>query len=152
MRGSGQTTIYTNTRSCKKGQEGDGLNVAWRKAANKGSDKYVHFGMEEWHDADNWDLRERIHLARIYGRRTAFGGLAVRDYVFMESIDNPDDGLKYKINMRAWSNTGAGGTKLIADGNKYCNMMGHEGHQMDYVWTWSWGKMHSKCNARVHGI
>ena len=30
---------------------------------------------------------------------------------------------------------------VVADGNKYCNMMGHNNNRMDYVWTWSYGKM-----------
>lgn len=150
MTGSGQTTVHTNTRSCMKGKEGDGLNVAWRKARNKGSDEYTHYGMKEWHDADHWDLREQIHFGRVYGRRSAFGNLFVKDYVFFELVENKKgDGLKYTYKLRAWENTGAGGTKLIADGNKYCNMMGHEGGHMDYVWTWSWGKMHSTLSPLV---
>lgn len=140
IRGDGQTTMYTNTRSCKTGQEGDGLNVAWRAARHKSTTDYVHYGMEEFHDVDNWHLEERIHFARIYGRKPAFGNSGVLDYVFMERIEE-DDGM-FKFNVRVWNNMGQGGTKVLADGNKYCNMVGHADGRMDYVWTWSWGKMH----------
>lgn len=144
MKRTGQTTVYTNTRSCMKGKEGDGLNVAWRKAKNKGSDKYTHYGMIDFLTRDDRNAIDQVHFGQVYGRRTAFGNLFVKDYVFFEMEENgKGDDLKYTYKLHAWENTGAGGTKLIADGNKYCNMMGHEGGHMDYVWTWSWGKMHS---------
>ncbi|KAL4861058.1 hypothetical protein BDV12DRAFT_204408 [Aspergillus spectabilis] len=43
--------------------------------------------------------------------------------------------------MRVWKNSGAGATKIKADGNRYCNMLGHENGMMDYVWILSKGDM-----------
>lgn len=48
----------------------------------------------------------------------------------MEHIKKGD---KHTFKMRVWKNEGSGSTKLKADGNKYCNMMGHKNGMMDYV-------------------
>lgn len=153
VRRDGQVFTHTNTRSCKKGRHGDGLNVAWRQAtgANGEDDKdsatgqlYTHYGMDEFHDItekDRKDLTDRIFFARVYGTKPAFGNFGVQDYVFMENVE---DGDNWTFKMRVWKNTGAGGSKVIADGNKYGNMQAHEDGRMDYVWTWSHGKMHSE--------
>ena len=100
--------------------------------------------MEEFHtltEEDRKDLTDRIFFARIYGTKPAFGNFGVQDYVFIENVE---DGDNWKFNVRVWKNTGSGGTKVLADGNKYGNMQAHEDGRMDYVWTWSHGKMHSK--------
>ncbi|KAJ3542506.1 hypothetical protein NM208_g4051 [Fusarium decemcellulare] len=114
----GKTYTWTNARSCRKGYEGDGP---------------THKGM----GGDN--LRTRIHFARIYGQSGIYGNLPLQDYVYLEHI-SLDNG-KHRFNMRVWKNTGGGGTKLVADGNKYCNMVGHRDGRVDYVWTQSTGEM-----------
>ncbi|SPN96486.1 uncharacterized protein DNG_00014 [Cephalotrichum gorgonifer] len=143
---AGMTTTYTNARSCQAGKEGDGLNVAWRQGFQNGKTSGpTHGGMGLWRvDHEYNDLRSRIFFARIYGTKPAFGNLGVQDYVFVvpEQIND-----KIKFKLWVWKNTGSGGTKLIADGNKYCNMMGHSSGAMDYVWTWSDGRMHLFPNA-----
>ncbi|OBT86293.1 hypothetical protein VE02_05585 [Pseudogymnoascus sp. 03VT05] len=150
----GQTVTFTNTRSCATGRLGDGLNVRWRPAYLLGRNDYSHLGMREYYDDDkkqyddedeNWYLRDRIHFARIYGTKPAFGNLGVQDYIFMEHKKINND--KHQFNVRIWKNHGQGGTKVIADGNKYCNMEGHDTGAMDYVWTWSHGKMKLFPNA-----
>lgn len=132
----GQTFTYTNSRSCQKGKEGDGLNVAWRQGFMKGATSGpTHQGMTAFGDEG---LRKRIHFARIFGEPQDFGLLGRQDYVFMEHVK--EDG-NHRFNMRVWKNTGSGSTKLRADGNAYCNMLGHDNGMMDYVWMLSKGKM-----------
>ena len=140
----GQTTTYTNSRSCAKGREGNGLNVAWRQAFFRGgSSGWTHGGVSAYRgDFDDFeDWRHRIHFARIYGREEsfAFRGQSVKDYVFL----HPEKGKEKEFNfrMRVWKNLGSGGTKLEADGNKYCNMHGWDDGRDDYVWVWSNGEM-----------
>lgn len=141
---AGETTTHTNSRSCLKGKEGDGLNVAWRQGFAAGeSSGPTHGGMGEFQE-DGEDLRKRIHFARIYGTKPAFGNYGVQDYVFMEQVTSED---QFTFSVRAWKNGGSGSTKLVADGNKYCNMMGHEEGLEDYVWTWSTGAMIRKLDA-----
>ncbi|OBS29554.1 hypothetical protein FPOA_03491 [Fusarium poae] len=128
----GATTTWTNSRSCKKGKAGDGLNVAWRQGFWKGaSSGPTHAGVGA-------NGRDRIHFARIYGE-APFGLLPKADYVYLQSTKQSDG--KFKFDMKVWKNTGGGSTKLKADGNKYCNMYGHDDGRMDYVWTLSTGKM-----------
>ncbi|KAK1842567.1 killer toxin subunits alpha beta [Colletotrichum chrysophilum] len=84
----GKTYIWTNSRSCRKGYAGDGLNVAWRQTFYQGaSSGPTHMG------------------------------------------------------MGVWKNIGGGGSKIVADGNKYCNMVGHRDGRVDYVWTQPTGEM-----------
>ncbi|KAL9572343.1 hypothetical protein ACKAV7_003544 [Fusarium commune] len=129
---TGATTTWTNSRSCKKGKPGDGLNVAWRQGFWKGaSSGPTHAGV----GATN---RSRIHFARIYGE-AGFGLLPKADYVYLQSTKQSNG--KFKFDMRVWKNTGGGSTKLKADGNKYCNMHGHADGRQDFVWTRSSGKM-----------
>ena len=144
-----QTFTYTNTRSCKQGQEGDGLNVAWRQGFEKGKTSgYTHYGMKDFQEkGDLYNLQSRIHFARIYGTKPAFGNLGVQDYVFFEREKRSDN--DFTFHVRVWKNKGQGGTKVLADGDKYCNMMGHADGREDYVWTWSWGKMHSLFNPTL---
>lgn len=136
---AGQTTTHTNSRSCLAGELGDGLNVAWRQGFATGeSSGPTHDGVGDFQEDDE-DLRQRIHFARVYGTKPAFGNLGVQDYVFIERVQEAEDQFTFKV--RVWKNTGSGSTKLVADGNKYCNMMGHEDGREDYVWTWSTGAM-----------
>lgn len=144
LRRSGRVTTYTNTRSCEKGRHGDGLNVAWRKASGPNGEEYTHWGLDGFQDItddDRTDLTDRIFFARVYGTKPAFGNLGVQDYVFIENVEDRDN---WKFKVRVWKNTGKGGSKVIADGNKYGNMQAHEDGRMDYIWTWSHGKMHSE--------
>ncbi|MBE3047572.1 hypothetical protein IMZ48_34675, partial [Candidatus Bathyarchaeota archaeon] len=93
----GETTTHTNSRSCAAGKEGDGLNVAWRQGFLKGKDSGpTHEGLE--FQKDDEDLRDRIHFARIYGTKPAFGNLGVQDYVFMEAVEN-DDKFTFKMHV-----------------------------------------------------
>ncbi|KAK7432202.1 hypothetical protein QQZ08_001147 [Neonectria magnoliae] len=136
----GKTYTWTNARSCKKGSVGDGLNVAWRQAFFKGaSSGPTHVGMAGYVKDDDPNLRKRIHFARIYGQSSVFGNLPLQDYVFIEHVKLASG--KHRFNMRVWKNVGGGGTKLVADGNKYCNMAGHRDGRVDYVWTQSTGEM-----------
>jgi len=129
---TGATTTWTNSRSCKAGKMGDGLNVAWRQGFWKGSSS------GPTHAGPGATGRKRIHYARIYGE-AAFGMLPKADYVYLQSTKQADG--KFKFDMRVWKNTGGGSTKLKADGNKYCNMHGHSDGRQDYVWALSTGKM-----------
>ncbi|KAH8886185.1 family 3 carbohydrate esterase, partial [Thozetella sp. PMI_491] len=136
--------VYTNGRSCAKGVEGDGLNVAWRQGFYTGqSSGPAYKGMGSFVTDDEDYLRDRVHLARIYGKSTVFGNLPKQDYVFMQHTKK--DG-KHHFDMHVWKNTGSGGSKLLADGNKYCNMMGHSNGMMDYVWAYSFGRMEMWAN------
>ncbi|KAI8276740.1 hypothetical protein K4K59_009683 [Colletotrichum sp. SAR11_240] len=108
----GRTYTWTNPRSCRKGYVGDGLNFAWRQAFYKGaSSGPTHLGM------GGTNLRTRIHFARIYGQSSVFGNLSLRDYVYLEHIKLAED--KHRFEMRVWKNIGGGGSKIVADGNKY---------------------------------
>ncbi|KAF4998528.1 hypothetical protein FDECE_11769 [Fusarium decemcellulare] len=134
-RGAVQT--WTNSRSCRKGIEGNGLNVAWRQGNLRGQAGLTHLGVKDLADGDT-SLRKRIHFARIYGTKTAFGNMYRQDYVYLKH--SKVDG-KHRFQMHAWKNTGTGGTKIKVDGNKYCNMMGHEDGSVDYVWNYQGGVM-----------
>ncbi|OBT56778.1 hypothetical protein VE04_04842 [Pseudogymnoascus sp. 24MN13] len=140
----GEVYTYTNSRSCQKGELGDGLNVAWRQGFLSGSSSGpTHLGMGVA------GIRDRIHFARIYGESESFGLLGRHDYVYMEHTRNGD---KYDIQVKVWKNAGYGSTKLKADGNKYCNMMGHSGDREDYVWTLSTGQMTIHPNAGLSEV
>ncbi|KAF4963513.1 hypothetical protein FSARC_8480 [Fusarium sarcochroum] len=140
----GKGDIYTNGRSCGRGKEGNGLNVAWRQGFKKGESSGPAFkGMGSFVTKDEKYLRNRIHFARIYGQVTVFGNQPKQDYVFMQ---HTLVGKKHRFQMRVWKNTGSGGTKLLADGNKYCNMMGHGNGMVDYVWAYQGGKMEMWAN------
>ena len=124
------------------GKDGDGLNVAWRQAQNKDYTSgavYTHGGMAGLMEDKDEDIRHRVHFARIYGSPSASGNRPRKDYVFLQHDKQGGD--QHRFRMRVWKNTGGGATKLKADGNKYCNMVGHTNGMDDYVWTWSTGKM-----------
>lgn len=136
---TGATTTWTNARSCKKGKEGNGLNVAWRQGYKKGEGTGpTHSGVPWAVTKDDKDVRRRIHFARIYGDTPVTGNLAKQDYILMQH-EKKDK--KHLFTMRVWKNQGYGGTKLLADGNKYCNVMGHKDGAVDYVWAWGGGAM-----------
>lgn len=90
--------------------------------------------------AEDW--RTRIHFARIYGTKPAFGNLGVLDYVVITPKKNSETSYDFKVQV--FKNAGSGGTKLEADGNRYCNMHGHASGQMDYAWIWSTGRIDGK--------
>ncbi|KAI0202301.1 hypothetical protein F4808DRAFT_449713 [Astrocystis sublimbata] len=134
---TGEVETWTNSRSCLSGKNGDGLNVAWRQGFHKGkSSGYTHYGVGDYGSSG---LRNRIHFGRVYGEPQEFGLLGRQDYVFMEHTEEKNG--KHRFDVHVWKNVGHGATKLKADGNKYCNMKGYSDGRMDYVWTWSTGKM-----------
>ncbi|KAK7942571.1 uncharacterized protein PG986_011684 [Apiospora aurea] len=136
----GETTTWTNARSCAKGQLGNGLNVGWRQGFYRGANSgTTHGGMGGFVTPTETYLRDRVHFARILGEPQDFGLLPRRDYVFMQhtALSNR----QHRFDMRVWKNIGSGSTKLEADGNKYCNMKGYPDGRMDYVWTLSKGEM-----------
>ncbi|KAK6846292.1 hypothetical protein PG987_001480 [Apiospora arundinis] len=136
----GETTTWTNARSCAKGRLGDGLNVGWRQGFLKGANSgTTHGGMGGFVTPTETYLRDRVHFARIYGEPQDFGLRPRRDYVFMQHSTLGNG--QHRFNMRVWKNIGSGSTKLEADGNKYCNMKGYKDGRMDYVWTLSKGEM-----------
>ncbi|KAI1765641.1 carbohydrate esterase family 3 protein [Hypoxylon sp. FL1150] len=132
MSNAGTTYTYTNSRSCRTGVEGDGLNVAWRQGFYTGESS----GPTHKAEFDGDVNINRIHFARIYGETEGFPLLGRQDYVYMEHSTSGDSHI---FEMKVWKNTGQGGAKLKADGDKYGNMMGTG--RMDYVWTYSFGKM-----------
>ncbi|KAL6230177.1 hypothetical protein BDW75DRAFT_248901 [Aspergillus navahoensis] len=112
----GATTAYTNSRSCNTGKEGDGLNVVWRQGFQKGaSSGPTHPGIEGQDDP----VRDNIHFARIFGSSQDFG----------------------MYDFFVFKNVGSSATKIKADGNQYCNIMGHNDGWMDYIWILSKGDM-----------
>lgn len=132
---TGEAYTETNSRSCERGNAGagDGLNIAWRRGYwHSESSGPSHPGM------GIGGVRGRIHFARVYGIPENFGLLGRQDYVY---LDHSKVGDKHKFELRVWKNLGGGATKLKADGDKYCNMAGHDNGMMDYVWTLSTGQM-----------
>ncbi|KAJ4264235.1 hypothetical protein NW762_005429 [Fusarium torreyae] len=127
----GQTTTWTNGRSCKSGKEGDGLNVFWRQGFYDGKTSGpTHSGVAKY---GSKGLRDRVFFARIYDKpeTTSRGMMNALDYVF---LDHEESDGKHKFTIRTWKNTGQGGTELNADGNRYCNMWGHGDGKADFVW------------------
>ncbi|KFY17830.1 hypothetical protein V492_00359 [Pseudogymnoascus sp. VKM F-4246] len=134
MNEDGSVATNTNSRSCGKGVVGDGLDVAWRKGTLRGEQGLTHLGPPGVESP----ISDRIHFARIYGEASAFGNLPKQDYVYMQHSKVGDD---HRFEMRVWKNLGKGGTKIRVDGNKYCNMMGHDDGSVDYVWAYQGGEM-----------
>lgn len=106
----GATTTYTNSRSCIKGEVGDGLNVVWRQGfyqdANSGP---THPGMGGLFGTSG--LRDQVYFARIYGEAADFGELGRQDYVFIEK-DTSDKNLGPMYRIHVWKSKGAGGAKI----------------------------------------
>ncbi|KAF5515413.1 hypothetical protein CGCS363_v000144 [Colletotrichum siamense] len=117
-----------------KGYVGDGLNVAWRQTFYKSaSSDPTHMGI------GGTNHRTRIHFARINGQSSVFGNLPLQGYVYLEHTKLAGD--QHRFEMRVWKNISGGGSKIVADGNKYCNMVGHRDGRVDYVWTQSTREM-----------
>ncbi|GAB1210904.1 hypothetical protein ATERTT37_000014 [Aspergillus terreus] len=106
----GATTTYTNSRSCIKGESGDGLNVVWRQGfyqdANSGPS---HPGMGGIFGTSG--LRDQVYFARIYGEVADFGELGRQDYVFIKK-DASDENLGPIYYVYVWKSKGAGGAKI----------------------------------------
>jgi hypothetical protein len=131
MNDVGETYFWTNARSCQSGELGNGLNVAWRQAFYKGDTEQngpTMRGTEDFITPTETYHRDRIFFARIFGEPQEFGLLGRQDYTFMQHTKLPDG--SHQFDMNVWKNIGWGGTKLAADGNKYCNMMGHSNGAM----------------------
>lgn len=109
---AGAGHIWTNSRSCKKGKEGGGLNVAWREGFLEGTTEKAYKGMGGYLTDKEKNLRGRIHFARVYGEENIFGNLPRKDYVFMEHTALSNG--KHKFEMRVWKAAGGGATKLVA--------------------------------------
>ncbi|KAL3436158.1 hypothetical protein BDV09DRAFT_194284 [Aspergillus tetrazonus] len=124
-------TIFQKDR-----QAGDGLNVVWPqrfyKDANSGR---THPGLSGIFGT--FGLRDQVYFARVYGEVADFGELGRQDYVFIEK-DTSDENSGPMYNVHVWKNKGAGGAKIKADGNRYCNMKVENG-LMDYVCIHSTG-------------
>ncbi|KAF5566618.1 fg-gap repeat domain-containing protein [Fusarium napiforme] len=113
----GETTTYTNGRSCAKGKEGDGLNIYWRQGFYDGKTSGpTHPGMGKF---GSEGLRNRIVFAPNYDKP--------------ETRHEESDG-EHTLTIRTWKNIGGGGTELNADGNRYCNMWGHGDEKGDFIW------------------
>lgn len=112
--------MWTNSRSCAVGVEGNGLHVAWREGFRSGSTSTQAFaGMGGYATSTETLLRDRIHFARIYGEENIFGNLPRQDYVFMEhSTLTVLGNTNHYFTVRVWKNDGGGGTKVKGDGNK----------------------------------
>ncbi|KAL2819388.1 hypothetical protein BJX63DRAFT_428611 [Aspergillus granulosus] len=133
----GQTTTWTNSRSCDRGVEGEGLKIVWRQGFQEGkSSGPTHPGMGSFATSG---LRNRVHFARIIGQPQDFGLLGRQDYAFFDIKAKESGG--YTWDLHVWKNVGHGATKIKADGNRYCNMQGHEDGRMDFVWILSKGDM-----------
>lgn len=116
------------------------MNVAWRQGFLAGeSSGPAYKGMGGFVTSTETYLRDRIHFGRVFGGSDVFGNLPRQDYIFMQHTLLASG--KHSFAIRVWRNVGGGGTKLLADGNKYCNMKGHANGMVDYVWTWSTGAM-----------
>ncbi|KAK3897538.1 killer toxin subunits alpha beta [Staphylotrichum tortipilum] len=130
----GETWTYTNNRGCAKGQEGQGLTPLWRAGENSvGGAGSTHHGL------DIPDVRDQIYFAKAYGEGVVFGQLPRADYVRIEPVAGSGGQIEYRFHV--WQNLGGGATKLKADGDRYCNMMGHANGAQDYVWIHSTGYM-----------
>ena len=142
----GTTYTWTNARSCLRGADGNGLNVAWRQGFAKGqSSGPTHGGLASYQPAQGRSLRPAIKFAKVFGQPAAFGVRPKSDYVFFNHTKISDT--QHQFDVLVWKNNGSGGSKLKIDGDKYCNMMGHKSGAMDYVWTWSTGNMTLYPNA-----
>jgi hypothetical protein len=115
-------------------------DVAWLEGFLKGeSSGPTHKGMAIYQTDKEKNIRNRIHFARIFGHKAHFGGVPSQDYVSLQHKALSSGW--HRMTTRVWKNIGAGGSKPVADGSKYCNMMGHKDGPVDYVWAWSTGKM-----------
>ncbi|KAJ5005383.1 hypothetical protein K4K48_007369 [Colletotrichum sp. SAR 10_66] len=113
----GVTYTWTSARSSASGKLGDGVNVAWRQGFNgDATSGPTHMGVANFGKKDT-NIRSRIHFGRIFGESQAFSLLGQQDYIYMEH-SNTTDG-KHKFDVHVWKNMARGGTKLLADGNKY---------------------------------
>ncbi|PKK43057.1 hypothetical protein CI102_13335 [Trichoderma harzianum] len=131
MDDTGKTWTYTNNRACSKGT----LEPLWRAGSNKElGEGPTHAGMGK-----NVG-RSAIHFANVFNEPESIGLYGRGDYIWMREFQSVSQGQSYYL-VNVWKNTGSGATKLKADGDKYCNMMGHSPHAMDYVWVHSTGWM-----------
>ncbi|KAH7325665.1 hypothetical protein B0I35DRAFT_347595, partial [Stachybotrys elegans] len=137
----GRVHTWTNTRAC-----GSGRLANWVEH-DLGHNTPTHRGMG---DIQSTGVRERIHFARVYGEPQDYGLLGRQDYVFLQHEELSNG--KHRFRMNVWKNVGAGSTKVKMDGNKYCNMMGHDNKRMDYVWVLSKGEMTIYPNAGLRSV
>ena len=116
------------------------MHIAWRQGFHKGATSGpTHGGLGAYATPTETFLRNRLHFARVYGVPDTPTLLGRQDYVFMQHTLLANG--KHKFDMIVYKNHGFGATKLPADGDKYCNMVGHSDGREDYVWTFSTGRM-----------
>ncbi|KAF5982347.1 acetylxylan esterase [Fusarium bulbicola] len=104
---------------------------------NRGSGKGI---VPQWRSAGQTHagqavsgIQDSIKFGRIYGSNRL-------DYIFLKEE-------KDHFDVVVWQNQGAGGTKLKADGNYYCDMRGTGSD--DYVWIYQDGHA-AEINANIH--
>lgn len=132
MSDSGETWAYTNNRGCTKGRLGQGLTPLWRAVQNAVDGVgHTHAGLGVA------GVRDLIHFARSNYGGQVFSLRPRADYIYIEPVAGTGTQVTYKFHV--WQNTGGGGAKLKADGDRYCNMMGHLNGAQDYVWIHSTG-------------
>ncbi|KAF9873870.1 hypothetical protein CkaCkLH20_08604 [Colletotrichum karsti] len=131
---NGATTTWTNSRSCNKNKLAVWRQGFWRGATSGPT----HYGV------GGTARRSKIHFARVYNSPQDFGLLGRADYVYIEHHNETATGggaPPHRFEVKAWRNQGSGSTKLVADGDKYCNMKGYADGRADYVWVHSRGGM-----------
>ncbi|KAG7409901.1 Multidomain esterase [Fusarium oxysporum f. sp. rapae] len=100
---------------------GSGIVPKWRSAGQ------THAGQAVT------GIQDSIKFGRIYGSNRL-------DYIFLKEE-------KDHFDVVVWQNQGAGGTKLKADGNYYCDMRGSGSD--DYVWIYQDGHA-AEINVNIH--
>ncbi|KAF5710337.1 acetylxylan esterase [Fusarium mundagurra] len=119
-------TVFNTAQPDKAGiilgiGSGSGIVPKWRSAGQ------THAGQAES------GIQDSIKFGRIYGSNCL-------DYIFLKEE-------KDHFDVVVWQNQGAGGTKLKADGNFYCDMRGSGSD--DYVWIYQDGHA-AEINVNIH--
>jgi hypothetical protein len=97
---TGVTSTWTNSRSCAKGSGGNGVNIAWHQGFLTGqSSGPTHLGMAAYINNEEINLRDRIHLGRIYGQAGIFGNAPLQDYVFLQRTELSTTSHKFQMRV-----------------------------------------------------
>ncbi|KAK3070207.1 hypothetical protein LTR53_010855 [Teratosphaeriaceae sp. CCFEE 6253] len=120
---TGKTRIFTNSRGRFLG-----LEPCWQEATT------AHAGL------GIANARAETKFGRIYNRK-GHGP----EYIHIESSTVITTFYQFHV----WQNNGAGGTKMKADGNRYCDMTG-KGRD-DLLWIWSTGRVQYWSNDNTNG-
>lgn len=103
----GSTSIYTNTRG-----RYDGLSPLWKKATRS------HAGIGQS------NAREKIRFPKLFVPEPGQDGGSHSDYVRIRVEKDGAGSELYSHYFDVWQNEGTGGTRMKADGNRYCDMTG----------------------------